>query len=30
MSALAGRLEFLDLATDRGFNEVFTGELGFV
>ena len=29
MSALAARLEFLDLATDRGFHEVFTTELGF-
>jgi uncharacterized 2Fe-2S/4Fe-4S cluster protein (DUF4445 family) len=29
MSVLAARLEFLDLATDRGFHEVFTTELGF-
>ena len=29
MAELAGRIEFLDLATDRQFHEVFTGELGF-
>ena len=29
MSALAAELSFLDLATDRGFHEVFTTELGF-
>jgi len=29
MAELAGGLEFLDLATDREFHEVFTGELGF-
>ncbi|HUK76648.1 MAG TPA: ASKHA domain-containing protein [Thermoleophilia bacterium] len=29
MAALAGGLAFLDLATDREFHEVFTGELGF-
>jgi uncharacterized 2Fe-2S/4Fe-4S cluster protein (DUF4445 family) len=29
MADLARRLSFLDLATDRGFHEVFTGELGF-
>ena len=29
MAALAGEIEFLDLATDPGFHEVFTGELGF-
>ena len=29
MAALARRLEFLDLATNQGFHEVFTGELGF-
>ena len=29
MAELAGDLEFLDLATDRDFHEVFTGELGF-
>ena len=29
MAELASGLEFLDLATDRGFHEVFTGELGF-
>ncbi len=29
MGELARRLEFLDLATDRSFHEVFTGELGF-
>ena len=29
MAELAGGLAFLDLATDREFHEVFTGELGF-
>ena len=29
MSDLASKVEFLDLATDRGFHEVFTTELGF-
>ena len=29
MSELASQVEFLDLATDRGFHEVFTTELGF-
>ena len=29
MAELASGLKFLDLATDRGFHEVFTGELGF-
>ena len=29
MAALARRIEFLDLATNKGFHEVFTGALGF-
>ena len=29
MAELAADLAFLDLATDRGFHEVFTAELGF-
>ena len=29
MAGCARRLGFLELATDQGFHEVFTGELGF-